>query len=104
LKGHFSRAIASGERISSSREKRRERGIWQRRYWEHLLRNQDDFNRHVDYIHWNPVKTWLGQAGCGLAIFQFRTLRPIEVAVELLMPSRVNDYIDANDALARMPK
>jgi putative transposase len=62
LKGHFSRSIAAGERISSSREKRRERGIWQRRYWEHLLRNQDDFNRHVEYIHWNPVKHgWAGQ-------------------------------------------
>ena len=56
LKGHFSRAIDEGERISKSREKRRERGLWQRRFWEHLLRDQDDFNKHVDYIHWNPVK------------------------------------------------
>jgi putative transposase len=38
------------------RKSRRERGIWQRRFWEHLLRDQTDFNRHVDYIHWNPVK------------------------------------------------
>ena len=56
LKGHFSRAIEKGERISQSREKRRERGVWQRRFWEHLIRDQDDFNKHVDYIHWNPVK------------------------------------------------
>ena len=56
LKGHFSRAIAKGEPISPSRIQRRERGIWQRRFWEHLLRDQDDWNRHVDYIHWNPVK------------------------------------------------
>jgi putative transposase len=56
LKGHFSRAIEKGEQISESRQKRRERGVWQRRFWEHLLRNQEDFNRHVDYIHWNPVK------------------------------------------------
>ena len=62
LKGHFSRAIDTGERISASREKRRERGLWQRRFWEHLLRDQDDFNRHVDYIHWNPVKHgWVKQ-------------------------------------------
>ena len=33
-----------------------ERGIWQRRYWEHLVRDETDFARHVDYIHWNPVK------------------------------------------------
>ncbi len=56
LKGHFSRAIGKGERISQSRLKRRERGLWQRRFWEHLLRDQGDFNRHVDYIHWNPAK------------------------------------------------
>lgn len=56
LKGHFSRAINPGERISDSRLKRRERGIWQRRFWAHLIVNQDDFNHHVDYIHWNPLK------------------------------------------------
>ncbi len=56
IKGHFSRHINTGERISKSRAKRRERGIWQRRFWAHLIINQDDFNRHADYIHWNPVK------------------------------------------------
>ncbi len=33
-----------------------EAGIWQRRFGEHLIRDQDDFNRHCDYIHYNPVK------------------------------------------------
>jgi len=56
LKGHFSRAIVKGERVSQSRQKRRERGLWQRRFWEHLLTDQADFNQHIDYIHWNPVK------------------------------------------------
>jgi REP-associated tyrosine transposase len=56
LKGYFSRNIEKTERISASRKSRRERGIWQRRFWEHLLRNQTDVNSHVDYIHWNPVK------------------------------------------------
>ncbi len=56
LKSHFSRAIPDGERISESRLKRRERGIWQRRFWAHLLTSQEDFNAHCDYIHWNPVK------------------------------------------------
>ncbi len=31
-------------------------GIWQRRFWEHLIRDQEDFNKHCDYIHYNPVK------------------------------------------------
>ena len=52
LKGRFSRAIDHGERVS----KRRERGIWQRRLWAHLIEDQDDCNCHIDYIHWNPVK------------------------------------------------
>ncbi len=56
LKGYFSRKISTGERISNSRQKRRERGIWQRRFWAHLIEDQEDLNRHIDYIHWNPVK------------------------------------------------
>ncbi len=39
-----------------SRHKRRELTIWQRRYWEHRIRDADDFQRHMDYIHFNPVK------------------------------------------------
>jgi hypothetical protein len=35
---------------------RRETGIWQRRFWEHVIRDDADFERHVDYIHFNPVK------------------------------------------------
>ena len=33
-----------------------EKAVWQRRSWEHTIRDQDDFNRHFDYIHYNPVK------------------------------------------------
>ena len=39
-----------------SRHKRRESTIWQRRFWEHQIRDEDDFERHMDYIHFNPVK------------------------------------------------
>jgi putative transposase len=56
IKSGFSRGIPPGERCSRSRIKRGERGIWQRRYWEHLIRDDRDYQRHVDYIHWNPVK------------------------------------------------
>lgn len=56
LKGQFSRNIDKAERISESRVKRHERGIWQRRFWAHWIEDQEDYNRHVDYIHWNPVK------------------------------------------------
>ena len=41
---------------SDVRVARRERGIWQRRFWEHPVRDETDLQRHVDYIHFNPVK------------------------------------------------
>jgi putative transposase len=56
IKATFSRRLPQGERISDSRAARGERGIWQRRYWEHTIRDENDFARHVDYIHINPVK------------------------------------------------
>ena len=56
VKARFSRFIAPCEQISPSRQRRAERGIWQRRYWEHLNRDERDWRNHVDYIHINPVK------------------------------------------------
>jgi putative transposase len=56
IKSTFSRALPRTERISASRASKAERGIWQRRYWEHTLRDEQDFERHVNYIHINPVK------------------------------------------------
>ena len=47
--------------ISASRRRRQERGVWQRRYWEHTVRDEHDFERHFDYIHWNPAKHKLVQ-------------------------------------------
>ncbi|MDO8473018.1 MAG: transposase [Dehalococcoidia bacterium] len=41
---------------SESRLRRREKGLWQRRFWEHAIRNEEDLARHRDYIHYNPVK------------------------------------------------
>lgn len=56
IKSAFSRALPHGERVSPSRRGKGERGMWQRRYWEHTLRDADDFQRHADYIHFNLVK------------------------------------------------
>jgi putative transposase len=41
---------------TASRLKQRRRGIWQRRFWEHAIRDEDDYARHFDYVHYNPVK------------------------------------------------
>ena len=48
--------VGPGETRNASRESRGEAAIWQRRYWEHTLRDEADLNRHRDYIHYNPVK------------------------------------------------
>ena len=63
IKANFSRRQADGEFIRASRRAKRERGIWQRRYWEHQIRDDGDLQRHVDYIHFNPVKHgWVRRA------------------------------------------
>ncbi|BCD86442.1 transposase [Pseudomonas solani] len=56
IKSGFSRALPYGEPRSDSRKHKGERGIWQRRFWEHRIRDDADFARHVDYIHHNPRK------------------------------------------------
>ena len=54
-KGYLAQ-IEPGESRNVSRQKRREVAIWQRRFWEHTLRDEADLNRHLNYIHFNPVK------------------------------------------------
>jgi putative transposase len=56
IKTGFSRQIPKTERINKSRKSKGERGIWQRRFWEHLIRDELDYENHVNYIHYNPVK------------------------------------------------
>lgn len=56
IKKQFSKAMPMTEMRSSVMHARHERAIWQRRYWEHHIRDADDYARHMDYIHFNPVK------------------------------------------------
>ena len=56
IKARFSRELSGHGPGSRSRCKRRERGVWQRRFWEHSIRDENDLNRHINYIHYNPVK------------------------------------------------
>jgi putative transposase len=51
IKANFSSQMPKCERISVSRQKRGERGLWQRRFWEHMIRDEMDFRQHVDFIH-----------------------------------------------------
>ena len=56
IKGKFSRALPIGAMRTASKIAKREKGVWQRRYWEHAIRDDADLARHVDYVHFNPVK------------------------------------------------
>jgi putative transposase len=47
--------------ICESRRNHRESGVWQRRFWEHMIRDDRDYAAHCDYIHWNPVKHGLAK-------------------------------------------
>ncbi|MBI5006980.1 MAG: transposase [Nitrosomonadales bacterium] len=51
--------------LTASKLKHREATIWQRRFWEHRIRDEEDFARHVDYIHFNPVKHGHAQCAAG---------------------------------------
>ena len=56
IKTAFARLMPRSELVSALRSARRERGIWQRRFWEHTIRDDEDYAAHVDYVHINPVK------------------------------------------------
>ncbi|MCA2999885.1 MAG: transposase [Rhodocyclaceae bacterium] len=56
IKRLFSSGLPAAPRLSESKILKREKGVWQRRFWEHQIRDELDLQRHVDYIHHNPVK------------------------------------------------
>jgi putative transposase len=56
IKATFSRSVRRGEERRASLVRKRESGVWQRRYWEHTIRDELDYAAHMDYIHFNPVK------------------------------------------------
>lgn len=56
IKIAFAKALPKTECLSPARSAKGERGIWQRRFWEHTIRNEQDYAVHVDYVHINPLK------------------------------------------------
>lgn len=53
----FAKSLPKTERLSTVRAAKGERGIWQRRFWEHTIRDEGDYAAHMDYVHINPVNT-----------------------------------------------
>jgi putative transposase len=56
IKTRLARALPNQEQLSAVPVARHERGIWQRRFWEHLIRDEADYARHVEYCYINPLK------------------------------------------------
>ena len=56
IKIAFAKSVPKTERRSAVRRAKGERGIWQRRFWEHTIRDERDYASHMDYVHFNPVK------------------------------------------------
>ena len=74
IKMEFSKSLPKTERRSKVRLKRGERGIWQRRFWEHLIRDEADYRAHMDYVHINPVKHGLVSRVCDWPFSTFHYL------------------------------
>ena len=56
FKQFVSKNIANPPKQNAVQQKRREKGIWQRRYYDHIIRDEKDLNKHLDYIHYNSMK------------------------------------------------
>lgn len=72
FKAHFSHRVGDATAPTESRVRHRERGVWQRRFWDHVIRDEADYQRHVDYIHYNPVKHGLADAPMAWPYSSFR--------------------------------
>ena len=91
IKKIFSKQLPAIEYRSVVRFKRHERGIWQRRFWEHTIRDDVDYQKHVDYIHYNPVKHgWVTQVNdwksSSFHRFVERGIYPLEWGITVDLP------------------
>lgn len=56
FKANFSKLLPKNQNQTQFQLKRNEKGIWQRKYYDHIIRDEKDFYKHLDYIHYNSVK------------------------------------------------
>jgi putative transposase len=84
----FSKSIPRSEWLSKVRQERGERAIWQRRFWEHLIRDEEDYRRHVEYCYINPVKHGLVSRVCDWPFSSFHR----DVAAGLFSEDWAGDF------------
>jgi len=56
FKTYFSRRIIDNSALPAGKKHKKEKGIWQSRYWAHIILDENDLHKHIDYIHYNPMK------------------------------------------------
>ena len=95
IKIAFSKSIPKTERLSAVRIAKGERGIWQRRYWEHTIRNDKDYAAHIDYCHINPLKHGLVKQVADWPYSTFHALVKAGIYVENW--AGVEDVLDSED-------
>ena len=95
IKIAFSKSIPKTERLSAVRIANGERGIWQRRYWEHTIRNDKDYAAHIDYCHINPLKHGLVKQVADWPYSTFHALVKAGIYVENW--AGVEDILDYED-------
>lgn len=96
IKTRFAKALPKQERLSAARRARNERGVWQRRFWEHMIRDEADYARHVEYCYINPVKHGLVARVCDWPHSSFhrdvqRGILPADWAGDLSMPGEFGE-------------
>jgi putative transposase len=94
IKTVFSKALPAIESRTPVMVRRAERGIWQRRYWEHTIRDDGDYAAHMDYIHFNPVKHGLAGSPDDWPFSTFRRC----VAAGLYPPDWLGSDMDVSGA------
>ena len=72
IKTGFSKSLPDIGQRSPAMVRKGERGIWQRGYWEHTIRDDRDYAAHMDYIHFNPVKHGLAASAGDWPFSSFR--------------------------------
>ena len=93
IKALFSAQVAHPQGRRPSLVRKREAGVWQRRYWEHTIRDDSDYAAHMDYIHYNPVKHGLVEHPAAWPFSTFLRCVALGVYPEgwALSDSRLND-------------
>ena len=72
IKAGFSKSLPDTQRLQHPRFGKGDRGVWQRGYWEHTIRDDRDYAAHMDYIHFNPVKHGLTESPSDWPFSSFR--------------------------------